>query len=243
MLNPENSLVPYETSALPPGPWLVFAPHGDDETYGMGGTILQATQQGIEIGLIVLTDGALGGGTDNLVELRQTEVTKACDLLGIKNYANWQEPDRGLSLTEELTATAVAAIAESKAATVFFPGPMELHPDHRMTAAIVWSALQALGQSKVTVPAAYSYEIGVQNPINVLIDITGQRLAKEKVMAVYGSQNSENNYEELVLALDKGRTYTLPAAVTHAEGFYHYTSAQLVLTLEEVTQQIIQQYF
>jgi LmbE family N-acetylglucosaminyl deacetylase len=221
----------------------VFAPHGDDETYGMGGTLLQAAEQGIKVGLIVLTDGALGGETDNLVELRQTEVANACKLLGITNYANWQEPDRGLSLTEELTATAVAAIAESNAATVFFPGPMELHPDHRMTAAIIWSALQALGHSKVEVPAAYSYEIGVQNPINVLIDITNQRQAKEAAMAVYTSQNSENNYEELVLALDKGRTYTLPPAVTHAEGFYHYSSEQLKLPLEDVTQQIIQQYF
>ena len=41
MLNPEHMLLPYSLSDLPAGPWLVFAPHADDETYGMGGTLLR----------------------------------------------------------------------------------------------------------------------------------------------------------------------------------------------------------
>ena len=60
-LNPESSLLPYTPSALPPGPWLVFAPHADDETYGMGGALLLAKAQKIETHVVVLTDGALGG--------------------------------------------------------------------------------------------------------------------------------------------------------------------------------------
>ena len=243
MLNPENCLIPYETSPLPSGPWLVFAPHGDDETYGMGGTLLLARQQAIETNLIILTDGALGGDRDDLVQLRQMEVAKACELLGIQNSHNWQEPDRGLELSERLITKAYEAILQTKAAAVFFPGPMELHPDHRVTAAIVWEALKRINSNTSAAVAAYSYEIGVQNPINVLVDISAQVPAKEKVMAVYASQNTENNYEELVLALDKGRTYTLPAAVSHAEGFYKYTNDQLQLPLREVTQQIIELYF
>ena len=243
MLNPEHCLIPYETSPLPAGPWLVFAPHGDDETYGMGGTLLEARKSGIETHLVILTDGALGGDKDNLVELRKNEVAQACKLLGIKTAHNWQEPDRGLALSDPLVAKTVDAITQTSAAAVFFPGPMELHPDHRNAAAIVWAALQRMQSQQGSMPEAYSYEIGVQNPINVLIDITAQVPAKEKVMAVYASQNSENNYEELVLALDKGRTYTLPASVSHAEGFYKYSEEQLAKPLQDVTQQIIQLYF
>jgi len=36
----------------------------------------------------------------------------------------------------------------------------------------------------------------VQNPINFLIDTTREIEAKQAVMAVYASQNSENNYPE-----------------------------------------------
>ncbi len=243
MLNPEHCLIPYETSSLPPGPWLVFAPHGDDETYGMGGTLLKAQQSCIETHLIILTDGALGGDKDNLVELRQNEVAKACKLLGIKSTHNWQEPDRGLQLSDVLVAKTVDAIKQINAAAVFFPGPMELHPDHRSAAAVVWAALQHMQSQQGNTPDAYSYEIGVQNPINMLIDISAHVVDKEQVMAVYASQNSENNYEELVLALDKGRTYTLPAEVSHAEGFYQYSAGQLAKPLKDVTQEIIELYF
>jgi hypothetical protein len=53
-----------------------------------------------------------------------------------------------------------------------------------------------------------------------LIDITAQSLAKEGAMQVYESQNKENNYPELVAALDKGRTFSLPKEVKFAEGFF-----------------------
>ena len=90
---------------------------------------------------------------------------------------------------------------------------------------------------------AYSYEIGVQNPVNVFIDITAQRPRKEQAMAIYASQNDENNYEELVLSLDKGRTFTLPAEVSHAEGFYLYSKDELATSLQDVTHKIIDLYF
>ena len=48
MFNREDVLIPFNTSPLPPGPWLVFAPHADDETFGMGGTLLKAKAQGVE---------------------------------------------------------------------------------------------------------------------------------------------------------------------------------------------------
>jgi hypothetical protein len=102
--------------------------------------------------------------------------------------------------------------------------------------------VQKLGKAAARTNA-YSYEIGVQNPVNLFIDITAQRPRKEQAMTVYGSQNEENNYEELVLSLDKGRTFTLDPQVSHAEGFYHYSREQLQLSLQEVTHNIIDLYF
>ncbi|MDP6413684.1 MAG: PIG-L family deacetylase [Gammaproteobacteria bacterium] len=94
MLNPEHILIPFQASPLPPGPWLVFAPHADDETFGMGGSLLKASQQGIETHLVVLTDGALGGTRDDLVVVREEEVKQAADLLGVLTLQSWSEPDR-----------------------------------------------------------------------------------------------------------------------------------------------------
>ncbi len=38
----EQQIVPYHTLPLPvaQGPWLVFAPHADDESFGMAGTLI-----------------------------------------------------------------------------------------------------------------------------------------------------------------------------------------------------------
>lgn len=241
-LNPEHRLIPFETSALPGGPWLVFAPHADDETYGMAGSLLKASEEGIQTHLVVMTDGALGGSSEGLVDIRKREVEEAAEILGIATVDNWQEPDRGLAYSDALVDRIIQKITEVGAVSVFFPGPLELHPDHRHTALLVWAALQKLSREGVA-SNAYSYEIGVQNPVNLFIDITRQRPLKEQAMTVYASQNDENNYEELVLSLDKGRTFTLPAAVSHAEGFYLYTAEELAASLKEVTHRIIDLYF
>ena len=57
----EEALIPYQTSPLPEGPWLVFAPHPDDETFGMGGTLTLAAKKAVGVTLVVLTDGSMGG--------------------------------------------------------------------------------------------------------------------------------------------------------------------------------------
>ena len=61
-------------------------------------------------------------------------------------------------------------------------------------------------------------------------------------MAIYASQNSENNYQELVLALDKGRTFSLPSKVEFAEGFFRFQSKDMAMSLQEVTHKIVDLY-
>ena len=178
MLNPEHMLLPYSLSDLPAGPWLVFAPHADDETYGMGGTLLRARDAGIETHVIVLTDGALGGDRDDLVTIRRNEVREAAKALGLASLQCWDEPDRGLAASPALVTKTAAEIAKISPKTVFFPAPLEAHPDHRAAAALVWQALQ---HSPELVATAMSYEIGNQNPINTMIDTTAVINEKARV--------------------------------------------------------------
>ena len=241
MFNQENILIPFHASPLPKGPWLVFAPHADDETFGMGGSLLKAKKEGIETHLVVLTDGSLGGDAENLVQIRSGEVKLAAELLGLKSLQCWSELDRSLDLTEQVLEKVVRAILDLSPSTVFFPGPLEIHPDHRATALLVWSALKRVREKNLS-PEPISYEIGVQNPINLLIDITEQSVKKQGVMEVYASQNQENNYPELVIALDKGRTFSLPKEIKYAEGFFRYQKKDLDISLDEMTHNIIDLY-
>ena len=78
----EAQIAPYTATPLPAvaGPWLVFAPHADDESFGMGGSIALAAQAGIAVHLVVLTDGALGGTQHDLVAIRKQEAQQAVQI-------------------------------------------------------------------------------------------------------------------------------------------------------------------
>ena len=192
MFNQEESLIPFNVSNLPPGPWLIFAPHADDETFGMGGTILKAKEQDLEVHLVVLTDGSQGGEVEDLVAVRRQEVRKAAELLGIASLKTWSEPDRFLEANSEIVTRVTELILEISPRTVFFPGPLEIHPDHRAACSLVWKALQNVKRCAEP-PTPISYEISVQNPVNLLSDITQQIDEKKRIMQIYASQNQENN--------------------------------------------------
>ena len=241
MLNLEHHLIAFDCSELPPGPWLIFAPHADDETFGMGGSLLKANAAGIQTHVVVLTDGAMGGDAEDLITIRRKEVEQATQILGVTSLQCWSEPDRGLAVTHSVTARIMETMRKLQPRAVFFPGPMELHPDHRAAALLVWKALQSLRPFAWPIEI-YSYEISVQSPANTLIDITPHVKTKEAAMAVYASQNGLNSYPQLVLALDKARTFTLPAHVSHAEAFYRYDKNDLNYSLAEILRSKIDGY-
>ena len=237
----ESHIVPYAVSELPAGPWLVFAPHADDETFGMGGTLLRARDAGIVVHLVVMTDGALGGKQNNLVQVRQQEARAVATQLGLASCTFLGEADRGLAPDAALSGNIAALITQRAPASVFFPGMYEPHPDHRATALLVWNALQSLPSAQR--PAAVAYEISVQNPVNCFIDITAQMPGKRALMALYLSQVSENNYIAIVEAMNRLRTFSLPDQVEFVEGFYCFTGAEQQLPLLQLLQARVQRLF
>jgi LmbE family N-acetylglucosaminyl deacetylase len=240
----EAHLVPYRSSFLPvaTGPWLVFAPHADDESFGMGGTLFLATAAGLPVHVVIMTDGSLGGEQEDLVNVREKEARDAAALLSVSSVLFLKQKDRGLSINPQLVNELVRLIEASKPSAVFFPGINEAHPDHRATALLVWQALQMFRSSEI---AAVSYEITGQSPINCLIDITGVIEEKKKVVGVYQSQLGQKNYLDVVLSLNRLRTYTLGPEVEWAEGFYVYSPDELGSTLsawgqEKVSRQLME---
>jgi LmbE family N-acetylglucosaminyl deacetylase len=226
----ESRLVPYHASPLPyaKGPWLVFAPHADDESFGMGGSIALATAAGVMVDVVIITDGSLGGGGDDLIAVREREAREAAALLGVSSVVFLKQKDRGLQVASAIVSDIRELIVTRQPAAVFFPGIYEAHPDHRATALLVWQALQSTPGNKA-VPV--SYEITGQSPVNCLVDITSVMDRKKQVIGVYRSQLGEKNYLDVVLSLNRLRTFTLGPEVAWAEGFYIYSSTELRKTL------------
>jgi LmbE family N-acetylglucosaminyl deacetylase len=203
---------------------LVFAPHPDDETFGLGGTLLLAAQAGIDIHVVIMTDGALGGKAEDITNRRKEEVQQAVDFIGVTSLHFFDFPDRSLTVNEVSIGKAVSYIEQVSPAAIFFPSMMEYHPDHRATAYIIGQAVNRLSECDI---CCYAYDISVHGFINRLIDITSVVEKKVEAMGFYLSQLDENQYSDLVLALNRTRAYTLSETVTHAEGLYQFTRDEL----------------
>lgn len=238
MILDETQLIPYAASPLPAdeGPWLVFAPHADDESFGMGGSIALAAQAGIAVHLVVLTDGAQGGTQRDLVAIRKAETQKAAAVLGIRSVIFLDQCDRELQPTPGLVTDILVLLRSCQPRAVFFPGAFELHPDHRAAALLVWAALQQRADPAL-VPIAY--EIATQSPVNCLVDITGVLPVKQRAIACYPSQLEQKDYGAIVVAMNKLRSLTLGKETSAAEGFYRYSAMELTGSLQAWAQNYV----
>ena len=240
MILEEKQLLPYASSDLPPGPWLVFAPHPDDETFGMGGSLLLAKKRGIETHVVFVTDGALGGdgNREALVKERMKEATAATAELQVDEIYFFGESDRGLRLTDKLLERTEALLRRVQPHSVFIPTPMEYHPDHRVTAELGWQSAKRINNCTIDV---YSYEISTLAPINILIDVSEVADKKYEVVKIYASQLTQAKYLALVQAVDTARTFSLPIDRVAAEGFYYFSDREA--TLQEQVERAIPAFF
>ena len=215
----ETAYLPDKVSSLPPGPWLILAPHPDDEAFGMGGALLLAKKVGIDVDVIFLTDGGLGGiEQEDLAAVRETEARIVAKKLAIRKCFFWGEPDRGLMVCQRLIDQLKELIKTREPKTLFFPSLQEPHPDHRAAAFLAWESLRQTEFSVVPL----SYDISVQGLSNYLIDISSVIDQKREAMLCYASQLSENKYIERILGLNQSRAWSLPLSVSHAESFYQW---------------------
>jgi len=222
----EHHLIPYQVSDIPPGPWLVFAPHPDDETFGMGGTIALATQQGIRVEVLVMTRGELGGDPEE----RRQECLQAGRVLGIDQHHFWSIADQGIKEAKISWQDLEAVIEPLQPKTIFLPGIQEFHPDHRAASHIILSLLKTWGYQG----GVWIYEISRQNEANRLLDISPVLEVKLQAIQCYVSQLAQVDYQDMVLGLNRGRSYTLGQQATYAEAFWAgYSVHILIIGLEK----------
>lgn len=223
----ENLLVPYEaTASLPGSRVLVLAPHPDDEVFGCGGALAKHVEQGASITVVIATDGAYHAPADKVDAMREEryeESRAAAKVLGYPEPRFLNLPDRGLQYGEGLVSTLLGLIEETQAELVYAPSLYEAHPDHRGLAMAAAEAARRAGGSRLLA----FYEVGRPLQPTHLVDITPVVVRKAEAMACFPSQLLRQRYDQHVAALNRYRTYTLPAEVTAAEAFQVVSAEEL----------------
>jgi N-acetylglucosamine malate deacetylase 1 len=151
---------------------LVVAPHADDETIGMGGTIARFAQQGNDVTVAVLT----GHGKDQPHPLWpaetwdtvRSECTEACRMLGASKIIFEEVPavcvaDEPVWRLNKVTHSIVERVQPEM---LFIPFLNDLHPDHRQcfhSFSVAWRPYLPLGKR---IREVYTYETLSETHLN-----------------------------------------------------------------------------
>lgn len=198
---------------------LIVAPHADDETLGMGGTIARLVDEGHEVTVAVLT----GHGDDephplwprSLWDAVRAEARTAMDVLGVERLIFEEIPAVGVadqpvwklnSITEKL-------VRDCAPEALYVPFPFDLHKDHRElfhSLSVAWRPSNAIGRA---IREVHCYEVQSETHWNIpgvepgflpnhWVDISDFLARKLEAAACYGSQMKPFPDARSVEALD-----------------------------------------
>lgn len=145
---------------------VIIAPHQDDEVLGCGGTIARKVEEGVEVHLVFMTDGATSHRrfipSAELVRIRHDEAIEAARILGVpESRVNFLEfPDGRLHTAREAAVSRITALlATLRPEEVFVPYRFDGTPDHESTYAIVTEATRGA----TTPPQVLEYPVWFWN--------------------------------------------------------------------------------
>lgn len=188
---------------------LVFVPHPDDETVGCGGLIHLARQSGVDVHVIVVTDGgASHPATDDwprsrLAETRRAELSAALEALGCKTPALFLGlPDaetEALSSAQEQDALrrATALASTILPDVVLTTWRREPHCDHRFAYRLAKNVRDALNLPLIEY-MVWTKIIGSVEDLplaresdRLLLDVSSAARAKDRAIRCHRSQLGE----------------------------------------------------
>lgn len=191
---------------------LCIAPHPDDETFGMGGTIAKYKDN---FDVICLTNGAKGikdADIETIIKTREEEFKNA--LNGVCNFKNLGIEDKSVLKSYDKFAEGIDI---SKYDYIFIPNLIDTHIDHRAC----FQHLCKLLRTKKHKPnlKILFYEVwGALASPNVISDITDVIEVKTQMMKAYKSQLERKDYVSAILGLNQYRGLT--KNIKYSEAFW-----------------------
>jgi len=169
--------------------WLLVSPHDDDLALGAGMLMQAAARAGVDVHVLIVTDGCLGYCTReqqaDIIEIRRRETYESFAVLGIARerieYVDY--PDGGLTpyigrrkaLPGERDIEGYVGLQNAftyhlrrlRPARVWVPTHTDLHPDHRITHSELMISLfhaggaiwPELGDPLTTLPVVYEMAV------------------------------------------------------------------------------------
>ncbi|WP_077623410.1 PIG-L deacetylase family protein [Sediminibacillus massiliensis] len=208
---------------------LIIAPHMDDESIGLGGTIRLHAESGSKIHCLFVTDGSRSvsdyTGTE-LSAVRKKEMERVKPILGITSIEYLDFPDGTLKENaKQLADQLTKVITTFNPDIIYCTTYVDAHPDHVTSAEQLARALERLPDKN---PVLRLYEINCPFPpdkINCIIDIS--RTMKDKRLAIRQFRSQVIAFDGF-LELNRLKANLTTKKVEAAEVFLEMTKQELI---------------
>ena len=115
---------------------LIVAPHPDDETLGLGGTIAKLVAKGHSVYWLIITGMTESGGfSKEQIERRNQEIANVANYYNLEKVFRLDYPATQLnySILGELISKVGKIVNNIEADEVYLPCPFDVHSDHYFT--------------------------------------------------------------------------------------------------------------
>lgn len=195
---------------------MVFSPHPYDDVLGCGGTLRSLFEKGCNILALYMTDGRFGSPSlplEEVASIRRLETINSATVLGIGNLQFLNRPDLGLVCDKATVREAREAVEAYAPALVFAPAMEDDQPDHRAASRIVQAA--TAGEELTLL----HYEVRTTGRPDLVVDITGTMLYKERAIREHRSQLDMEDYQHRIKGLNAYRSLGQGPEVRFCEAF------------------------
>lgn len=201
---------------------LVIAPHVDDETIGLGGTLLRYKEMDNKKSLVYVADGS-GAVTDltkeELVEKRKGEAREVGAIYGIDDINFLDQPDGQVNSNKEDVVEKLYKIIEKKNPDrIFMPFLFDGHIDHIESSRM---ALKAINRWNKSFDNIWMYEVNTPNDLRLINRvITLDKDIFKKKIGIYDIFKSQDvmGFDAFTL-VDKRKGLLVSADTPAAETF------------------------
>ena len=217
-----NNLKAIQLELPPRDRILIYAPHQDDETLGLGGTIIKCIEKGKTVKTIYVTNGAAGTKPTNgpaLQKIRRKEALEVWSQLGGETPYFWDLPCRKIPIDNETAAEMAKQIQEFRPEIIFVPYFLEKPLDHRNTCKLLIRANEIKNLNEDI--EIWSYQVTSMLTPNVVIDISDYIDRKNEINDMWISQNSTYNWSHCSYGLSAyNSVYSKKTSQFPKKGFY-----------------------
>jgi glycosyltransferase involved in cell wall biosynthesis/LmbE family N-acetylglucosaminyl deacetylase len=202
---------------------LVFAPHMDDETFSLGGTLVALKKEQCSISVALMT----------YQPERMAEFVSAKQALGIDHHYCLDGTDGDLNNDDSLRKQIRALMRQCQPNVIFAPPAFDIHRDHlgaSLAIAQSWSEEGYFARF-------FFYEFWQPLVASHYVDITPYKSQKDAAIACYKTPSQHLDYAAICHRLQAFRISIMADQSTDAEAFMeirpadaqHLTNAHLVL--------------